>query len=186
MGFSRQDTGVGSYSPSPGNVPDTRIEPGSPVFQETLYLLSYQSYEWAYSPHKEAPKRSKKIHNVRILWEVGSPQSRRGILLKLSQADLVLAPSSTITNTFLLFFTAGWYSIKLVAIVLVSQSCLTLCKPTECRLLGSSVHGILQTRILKQIAIPFSRGPSWPRDWTQVICIAGRFFTIWATWIPLD
>ena len=30
--------------------------------------------------------------------------------------------------------------------------------------------------------IPFSRGPSWPRDWTWVLCIAGRFFTIWATW----
>ena len=46
---------------------------------------------------------------------------------------------------------------------------------------GSSVHGILQTRILEWIAIPFSRGSSRPRDWTQVSFIVGRFFTIWAT-----
>ena len=44
-----------------------------------------------------------------------------------------------------------------------------------------SVHGILQARILEWVAIPFSRGSSWPRDWTQVSCIAGGFFTVWAT-----
>ena len=46
---------------------------------------------------------------------------------------------------------------------------------------GSSVHGILQARILEWVAIPFSRASSWPRDQTQVSCIAGRFFTVWAT-----
>ena len=46
---------------------------------------------------------------------------------------------------------------------------------------GFSVHGILQARILEWIAIPFSRGFSWPRDWTLVSCIAGRLVTTWAT-----
>ena len=46
---------------------------------------------------------------------------------------------------------------------------------------GSSVRGILQAKILKCVAIPFSRGSSWHRDWIQVSCIAGRFLTIWAT-----
>ena len=46
---------------------------------------------------------------------------------------------------------------------------------------GSSVHGILQARILEWVAIPFSRGSSQPRDWTQISHIAGRSFTIWAT-----
>ena len=41
---------------------------------------------------------------------------------------------------------------------------------------GSSVHAILQARTLEWVAIPFSRGSSWPRDRTQVSCIAGRFF----------
>ena len=49
-------------------------------------------------------------------------------------------------------------------------------------LLGSSVHGIFQARVLEWVAIFFSRGSSWPRDWTWVSCIAGRHFTIWATW----
>ena len=46
---------------------------------------------------------------------------------------------------------------------------------------GSCVHGILQARILQWVAIRFSRGSSWPRNKTQVFCIVGRFFTIWAT-----
>ena len=51
----------------------------------------------------------------------------------------------------------------------------------DCSPPGSSVHGILQARILEWVAIPFSRGSSWPRDQTQVCCIAGGFFTVWAT-----
>ena len=42
---------------------------------------------------------------------------------------------------------------------------------------GSSVHGISQARILEWVAISFSRGFSHPRDWAQVSCIAGGFFT---------
>ena len=62
-----------------------------------------------------------------------------------------------------------------------SQSCPTLCDPMDCSLPGSSVHGILQARILEWVAISFSRGSSCPRDRTQVSCIAGRRFTIWGT-----
>ena len=56
----------------------------------------------------------------------------------------------------------------------------------DCSLPGSSVHWIHQARILEWVAIPFSRGSSWPRDQTWVSCIAGRFFTIWATREALD
>ena len=59
--------------------------------------------------------------------------------------------------------------------VKVTQSCPTLCDPMDCSLLGSSVHGILQTRILEWVAVPFSRGSSHSRDRTQVPLIAGRF-----------
>ena len=44
-----------------------------------------------------------------------------------------------------------------------------------------TVHGILQARILKWVVFPFSRGSSQPKDWTQVSCIADRYFTNWAT-----
>ena len=62
-----------------------------------------------------------------------------------------------------------------------SQSCRTLCNPMDCSPPGFSVHEILQARILEWVAVSFSRGSSWPRDQTWVFCIAGRFFTIWAT-----
>ena len=50
----------------------------------------------------------------------------------------------------------------------------------DCSPPDSSIHGILQARILEWVAISFFRGSSWPRDQTQVSCIAGRFFIIWA------
>ena len=50
-------------------------------------------------------------------------------------------------------------------------------QPHGCSPPGSSVHGILQARILEWVALPFSRGSSWPRDRTRVFCIAGGFFT---------
>ena len=53
--------------------------------------------------------------------------------------------------------------------------------PMDCSLPGSSVHGILQARILEWVAIPFSRGSSQPRNWSQVSFIAGRFFIVRAT-----
>ena len=55
--------------------------------------------------------------------------------------------------------------------VKVTQSCPALCDP-----MASTVHGILQARILEWIAIPFSRASSQPRDRTQVSCMAGGFF----------
>ena len=67
------------------------------------------------------------------------------------------------------------------SVLRVTQSCPTLCNPMGYSLPGSSIHGILQARILEWVAIPFSRGSSQPRDWTKVSCIADRFFTIWAT-----
>ena len=73
----------------------------------------------------------------------------------------------------------------------VAQSCPTLCDPMDCNPPGSSVHGILQARILEWGAISLSRSSSLPRDWARVSCMAGRRFTVWATsegpvssWLP--
>ena len=59
-----------------------------------------------------------------------------------------------------------------------AQSCPTLCDPMDCSPPGSSVHGILQARIVDWVTISFSRGSSQPRDQTQVSCTAGRHFTV--------
>ena len=65
--------------------------------------------------------------------------------------------------------------------VLVAQSCPTLNNPMDYSLPAASVHRILQATTLEWVAMPFSRGSSWPRNQTQISHIAGRFFTIWAT-----
>ena len=51
----------------------------------------------------------------------------------------------------------------------------------DCSPPGSSVHGILQARILECIAVSLSRGSCRPRDWTWVSCTAGRFFMVCTT-----
>ena len=66
-----------------------------------------------------------------------------------------------------------------------AQSCPTLCNSMDCSLPGSSVHGILQARILEWVAISSSRESFWPRDRTCVSCIScvGRQILYhWATW----
>ena len=71
--------------------------------------------------------------------------------------------------------------IKWVKSSEVAQSCRTLCDPMDWSLSGSSIHGILQARILEWVAVSFSRGYSWPRDRTQLSHIAGTHFNLWAT-----
>ena len=68
------------------------------------------------------------------------------------------------------------------------QSYPTLCDPMDCNPLGSSIHGILQTKILESVPMPSSRGSSQLRDQTHVSCIshiAGGVFTHWVTWEAL-
>ena len=64
------------------------------------------------------------------------------------------------------------------------QSCLTLCNHIDWSPPGSSVHGILQARILEWVTIPYPRGASQPRDWTRTSydsCV-GRWVITRATW----
>ena len=76
----------------------------------------------------------------------------------------------------------GCVCVCVCVCVWVAQLCLTLWDPMDCSLSGSSVHGILQARILEWVTMLCSKGSSWPRYQTQVFCIVGRFFTILATW----
>jgi len=65
--------------------------------------------------------------------------------------------------------------------VKVADLCWVLCNPMDCILPGSSVHGILQARILEWVAISFSKRSSRSKKWTWVSCTAGKFITVWAT-----
>ena len=86
----------------------------------------------------------------------------------------------------------GWHTLTVLAVSLgpwqhwkkekkVKSLSVWLCDPMDCSLPVSSIHGIFQAWVLEWVAISFSRGSSWPRDWTSVSCIAGRHFTVWAT-----
>ena len=83
-------------------------------------------------------------------------------------------------NSQVLIF--SFATLKLYNTVLnIAQSCPTLYDPMDCSPPGSCVHWILQARILGWVAMPSTRGCSQPRDETQGSCIAGRFFSSWAT-----
>ena len=56
-------------------------------------------------------------------------------------------------------------------------ACLTLCDPIDCNPPVSSVHEILQARILEWVGISYSRGSCSPKDWTRLSCIGDEFFT---------
>ena len=100
---------------------------------------------------------------------------------------MLMPLSTTATNgsgkAFLLFV-----SLNLVCActnVKSLQSCPTLCNPLDSSPPGSSVHGILQARILEWVAMPSSRGSSQLGDRTCVSlspALAGQFFTMSATW----
>ena len=85
-------------------------------------------------------------------------------------------------NTFHIYFSLPFQGVFLC--VLVAQLWLALCDPMDYSPSDSSAQGILQDRMLEWVAMPSSRGSSRSRDWTRVCCIAGRFFTIWATRKP--
>ena len=89
----------------------------------------------------------------------------------------MLLQSTKLSNWCSTSYTATSHHLSILHVkVKVTQPCPTLCYP-----MGYTVHGILQARTLEWVAFPASRGSSKPRDWTQVSCIAGRFFTSWAT-----
>ena len=73
-----------------------------------------------------------------------------------------------------------------IQLVVFTQLCPTLCDPMDCGPPGSSVHGILQPRILQWVAMPFSRGSSQPKDRTQVSHTAGGFFTTEPSGNPMN
>ena len=74
-----------------------------------------------------------------------------------------------------------WKCRVLTTGIVLSLSCVRLCDLMDCSPPGSSVHGLLQARILGWVAISSARGSSQTREKTQISRIAGRLFTVWAT-----
>ena len=92
-------------------------------------------------------------------------------LISLALDNLFSDPvflSNSCLSTFLHQHSLPYYVAHIQPVCACSQSCLTLCNPVDCSLLGSSVYGILQTRILEQVAISSSRGASRTRNRTHI------------------
>ena len=100
-----------------------------------------------------------------------------GMLMRLVN---FLVPNLDIFIFLKLVVTSKQFAATII-LLLVTQLCLTFWDPMNCSQPGSSVHGILQGRILEWASMPSSWGSSWPKDQTRVSSIAGGFFTIWAT-----
>ena len=99
----------------------------------------------------------------------GLPHYRQILYLWATWEAPTLATTSLFSISVSLFL-FHWSEVK------VAQLCPTLSNPMD-----YTVHEILQARILERVAFPSSRGSSQPRYWIQVSCIAGGFFTSWAT-----
>ena len=106
--------------------------------------------------------------------EIGSPllwaSSRRPIISnkycsKLDQIKAALGKKypKLVNRKHLIFYHAC---------VISHFSHVWLCNPMNCKPPGSSVHGILQARILEWVAMPSSRGSSWPRDRTHIFYVS--------------
>ena len=76
---------------------------------------------------------------------------------------LCISPETFLPSVFLL-----WWEVFAFMGAMSLQSCLTLCNSMDCSFSGSSVHGVLQARTLEWVAMPSSRGSSWPRDQTSI------------------
>ena len=116
-----------------------------------------------------------------VRWEVWKDSWSRGPGSLKNASLAALLPYSVLHAGLRYSSTIIYMWLSNTQCTLDSQLCPTVCDPKDCSEPGSTAHGILQARILEWVAIPFARGSSWPRDWTQVSCIAGRFFTLWAT-----
>ena len=93
--------------------------------------------------------------------------------------DDMMEVMSTMFLHYKLFLPFHTLLLGVVVVVLVTQSCLTLCNPMDCSPPDSFIHGISEARILEWVAVSSSRGSFGPKDRTWV---SDRFFTFWASW----
>ena len=163
MEFSRQESWSGLPFPPPRDLPNPGMEPGSP----TLQVNSLPS--------------EPKTHKVPLLGLKTQPRVFPG-------GPVVNISTFPLRGTRVPFL-VGKLTYRMLhgtAESEVAQSCPTLCDPMDCSPPGSSVHGMLQARILERVAISSSKGSSQSRDLPNpgiqpaspaFPALAGGFFT---------
>ena len=148
------------------------------LFQWVGFCIRWPKY-WSFSCSISPSSEYSKLISFRIDWF--DFLAVQGTLKSLLQHHNLQASILQHSAFFMVRLSHPYVTIGKTMKVQVSQSCLTLFESMDWSLSGSSVHGILQARILEWVAYPFSRGSSWLRNGTKVSCITGRFLTSWAT-----
>ena len=107
---------------------------------------------------------------IKLDWNIGRINERK-VHVELSQ---IVPKLSLVVFLFVFLFWSKVQSASCLTCVRTKSLplCLTLWDPMDCSLPGSSIHWILPARILEWVAMPSSRGSSWPRDWTCVSYIS--------------
>ena len=187
MRFSRQEYSTGRPLPSPRDLPDPGIEPRSPTLQADSLPSEppgKPQFSGSVVPHSlrpdqpqharpPCPSPTPRVNPNPCPLSRWCHQTISSSVVPFSSCPQSF-PASGSFQMSQLFASPG----KPESENEVAQSCPTLCDPMDCNLPGSSIHGILQARILEWVAIAFSRGSSSPRDRTQVSRISGRRFNL--------
>ena len=166
MGFPRQEYWSGLPFPSPGDLPDPGIEPSSlalagEFFTTELPVMPFTSYILETLAEK-------------LFWFFTSYL----LLVHSGPSVTVLSPNVAVPRKVLFFLACFLGMLSRFSRVPFFVTPWTVAHQTP---LSMGFPG----KNIEWVAIPFSRGSSWPRDWAQVSCIAGRFFTVWATIYPI-
>ena len=142
---------------------DTDLKPSSYLISSHLYAQLF-SHVWLFETPWTRPCQAP------LSMEFSKQEYWSGLLFPTSGAlpdpgiELTSLASPTLVGRFFTTSTT-WEALN------HPMLCLTLCDPIDCNLPGSSVHEILQAKILEWVAKPSSQGSSWPRDWTHIACI---------------
>ena len=98
------------------------------------------------------------------------------LLMYFLTHNIIFFESLILEGFFFFFWLCGLWDLSSY-VCMRAQSCLTFLQSHRLQSSGSSVHSIIQARLLEWVAISFSRASSWPRDLTCVSCLADGFFT---------
>ena len=118
-----------------------------------LQELVMDRESWHAAVHGVSKSWTQLINWIELTWELHLSVS---YLFSFSYSVKIMASQKDLT-------TYGCCATKALMCLCVFELCPMLCGPMDCSQPDSSVLGILQTRILERVAIPFSRGSSWPR-----------------------
>ena len=136
-----------------------------------------REHHWLSGHELEQTPEDSRIGKPDMLKSMGSQNVREDLITEQQQYNS-LSPSEQLDYFFIFLHYKQFHNNEVK--IWVTHSCLTLCDSMGCSLPGSSVLRILQARMLKRVAISFSKGSSQLKDQTWVSCFADRFSTIWA------